>query len=246
MKNSVVVCAHNEENYIGPCLESIFKQTLKPHQVIVVSDKCTDDTTSIVASYPSISIIKKERDGWENSIAENLESARKYVDGDVFSKVDADVVLDPNYFEVLMPLLNDEVVGVSGWVITKSPNVLGKLMRLWEKTYHLSPLKTYLPAGCALMVKKKFLDEIGGFRDLPASDTYLHQKALERGLRFRFIKDTTAHHCRKLTLRRIIHTQIEYGKRRKTHCIPLWKTILHAFIRLRPFVLYGWFKARFK
>jgi len=240
---TVVVCAHNEQEYIEGCLKSVMEQTVKPLQVIVVLDQCTDDTPRIVSRY-AVVIIEKRIKNWENSYAENLEIARQKVIGEYYAIVDADVMLDRDYFEKTTAKFNDKIIGVSGRMVTMSPGSLGKLMRLWERTYYFSPFKTRLPAGCGLLVKKRFLDEIGGFEDLPAPDTYLHQKALERGLEFAIVKDTKVYHRRKLTLRGIIHTQIDYGKRRRKLGIPFWKTLLHALFRMRPFVLYGWFKGK--
>jgi len=240
---TAVICAHDEEEYIDGCLRSVMKQTIKPIQVIVVLDRCNDDTPRIVRGYP-VRVIEKSIQRWENSYAENLEIARLKAEGEYYAIVDADVMLDKDYFEKTTSKFKDETVGVSGRMVTASPGLLGKLMRFWEKTYYFSPFKTLLPAGCGLLVKKRFLDEIGGFKDLPAPDTYLHQKALELGLEFLFVNDTKVYHRRKLTLRRIIHTQIDYGKRRRKLGISFWKTFLHALFRMRPFVLYGWFKEK--
>jgi len=238
---SIVTCAHNEQEYIEDCLRSVMDQTLKPSQVIVVLDRCTDDTPTIVRKYP-VQVIEKVIREWENSYAENLEIARQKAEGEYYAIVDADVELDKDYFEKTTARFNSGIVGVSGRMVTASSGLLGKFMRLWEKTYYFSPFKTHLPAGCALVIKKKFLDEIGGFKDVPAPDTYLHQKALQHGLGFIFINNTKVHHCRKITLRRVIYTQIEYGKRRRRLGISFRKTLLHTIFRLRPFVLYGWFK----
>lgn len=239
---TAVIAAHNEQDYIDCCLTSVTQQTLKPTQIIVVLDRCTDETPKIVDRY-SVQAIKKPAKKWENSYAENLEIARQKAEGEYYAIVDADVALDRDYFRKVTSGFNDETVGVSGRMVTASPGFLGRLIRLWEKTYYFSPFKTSLPAGCALVVKKKFLDEIGGFEDVPAPDTYLHQEALARELRFLFVKDTKVYHRRKLTLQGVIKTQIDYGKRRRRLGISFWKTLLHALFRLRPFVLFGWFKA---
>jgi glycosyltransferase involved in cell wall biosynthesis len=50
---TIIIPARNEENYIGHCLDSIFKQNYPTHlfEVIVVDDHSTDDTSAVVASY---------------------------------------------------------------------------------------------------------------------------------------------------------------------------------------------------
>ena len=238
---TAIVCAHNEQEYIQGCLDSLVQQNLKPSQIIVVLDQCTDATSTIISRY-SIQVIEKNVRNWKNSYAENLELARQKAKAEYYAIVDADVILDKDYFEKTTAKFNDKTAGISGRMITAAPGALGSLMRFWEKTYHFSPFKTYLPAGCGLVVRKQFLDEIGGFQDVPAPDTYLHQKALGLGLRFAFIDETKVYHRRKLTLRGIIKTQIDYGRRRRKMSVSFWKTFLHALFRLRPFVLYGWLR----
>ena len=49
---SAVVSAHNEEEYIAGCLESILGQTVPPQEVLVVDDRSTDRTGDIASSYP--------------------------------------------------------------------------------------------------------------------------------------------------------------------------------------------------
>lgn len=44
MKISVIIPAYNAEKYIVTCLESIFRQTKKPYEIIVVDDGSTDGT----------------------------------------------------------------------------------------------------------------------------------------------------------------------------------------------------------
>lgn len=240
-KVTAVIAAHNEQEYIESCLISIMEQTVKPSQVIVVLDRCTDDTPNIVEKFP-VRVIEKRIKRWQNSYAENLEIARRKAEGEYYAIADADVTLDRDYFEKTTSRFNNEIVAVSGRMVTAFPGLLGRVIRFWEKTYYFSPFRTGLPAGCALVIRKEFLDEIGGFEDLPAPDTYLHQKALERELRFMFIDDTKVYHHRKLTLRLIVRAQIDYGRRRRRLGISFWKTLLHAIFRLRPFVLYGWLK----
>ena len=51
MKLSVIIPAYNASQYIGRCLDSIYNQTFKDFECIVVADSCTDDTAEIARSY---------------------------------------------------------------------------------------------------------------------------------------------------------------------------------------------------
>ena len=51
LKYSIIIPAHNEENFIGKTLESVVQQTVLPHQLIVVNDNSTDQTEKIVQKF---------------------------------------------------------------------------------------------------------------------------------------------------------------------------------------------------
>jgi len=67
----VVMAVHSEGRYIGCALRSVLGQTLKPHKVVVVLDRCTDRTGEITEGLP-VKIIKKREKKWIFSYAENL------------------------------------------------------------------------------------------------------------------------------------------------------------------------------
>jgi len=48
---SVIVPAHNSELYLSKCLDSIFMQTFKDFELIIVCDACTDRTFHIANEY---------------------------------------------------------------------------------------------------------------------------------------------------------------------------------------------------
>lgn len=48
---TVVVPAHNAARTLSACLDSVYAQTHRPHQVIVVDDGSTDATARIAERY---------------------------------------------------------------------------------------------------------------------------------------------------------------------------------------------------
>ncbi|MEM3907062.1 MAG: glycosyltransferase [Nitrososphaerota archaeon] len=237
MSYSIVMCAHNEEKYIKQALESIFRQTVKPEKVIVILDRCTDRTGEIAREYP-VEIIEKKEKTWENPRAENLELARREIGSDFYAKVDADVVLEPNYFEVLLSEIGDKDACIGGKIITRSNTLLGRLLTLWERTYEVSPSRR--PRGCALLIRRDVLDRIGGFADVPAEETYVQDEALKLGYRLKITSKTKAHHIRDVTLKRAVKGQFSTGVARYIQGKGLARTLLHSIVRLRPFVFVGY------
>lgn len=49
---SAVISAHNEEEYIAECLESVLAQTVRVDELMLINDRSTDRTVDIASSYP--------------------------------------------------------------------------------------------------------------------------------------------------------------------------------------------------
>jgi glycosyltransferase involved in cell wall biosynthesis len=234
------MAAHNEEKYIERALKSVFSQTLQPLEVIVVLDRCTDNTGNIARSFP-VTIIEKKEKKWSFSYSENLELARKMVKTPFFAIVDADVELEPMYFEVLFSKISEKTGCMGGKVITKSNTFFGKFISLWEKTYKLSLEKR--PRGCALLVRGDLIEKIGGIKDVPAPDTYIQDQVKKLGYKVEVIESVKAYHARDTTLKRALKTQFNTGIARYIMDKGFLRTLGHSIVRLRPLVFLGYLYA---
>jgi cellulose synthase/poly-beta-1,6-N-acetylglucosamine synthase-like glycosyltransferase len=117
MKLSIVVCAYNEENSIGPLLNNLRSQRLPPEignrEIIVVASGCTDKT---------VNKVKESLDG-EAEVRLIEEKTRK-------GKASA--------FNLLVPFREGEVSAVSGRPIQNPRRASGSLAsRMAEVTYKL-------------------------------------------------------------------------------------------------------------
>lgn len=64
MKFSVIIPAHNSEKFISKALDSIKNQSFRDFELIVVCDRCTDNTKAIAESYGAKTIdVDYGRDG---------------------------------------------------------------------------------------------------------------------------------------------------------------------------------------
>ena len=92
IKISIVIPAHNEEKYIGKCLESILKAS-KPFEnqveVIVVLNRCTDRTEEIAKSYNCI-LLKNSDKNLSKIRNAGVDIAR----GEIIVTIDADTLMN--------------------------------------------------------------------------------------------------------------------------------------------------------
>ena len=106
---SVVIPAHNEERVIGRCIDSILNQDVDGLEVIVVADRCTDGTESIVeerAALDSRLLLIRNRE-CPPSWAGKCNAARIGADhatGDWLAFIDADTNAEP---QLLRAALNE-------------------------------------------------------------------------------------------------------------------------------------------
>ncbi|MCJ7470618.1 glycosyltransferase family 2 protein, partial [Candidatus Bathyarchaeota archaeon] len=120
MRLSVIVCAYNEENSIGPLLENLVSQKVPPEivdrEIIVVASGCTDGTVDVVKKHmqgrTEIKLIEeKTRLGKASALNKAFEAST----GEYIALVPADVEPASNaLFSLLLPFRNEDVSAVSG------------------------------------------------------------------------------------------------------------------------------------
>lgn len=93
MKVSVVIPAHNEEKYIGKCLQSLVKQTVQADEIIVVNNNSTDNTAEIVSTFPQVTLLNQHNPGVIVTRDHGFDAAQ----GDIILRTDADTVVDPEW-----------------------------------------------------------------------------------------------------------------------------------------------------
>lgn len=239
MDVSLIMAVHNEEKYLPRSLPPLVKSNIK--EFIVILDKCTDNSENIVKRYvPNAKIIKKNKQKWRNSYAENLQIGFNIAECNLICIHDADIESPPNFIYTLAKYINDIVVSVSPMIYTdKNASFLNLFYYYWEKTYNFAPLGRE-PRGGVRLIKYNCLEEVGGFKDVEAPDTQLDLDLRQKGYQTKIVDEVRCLHLRKFSFSKAIHSQILSGKMRRRIKMPLWRVLGHSIIRLRPFVLYGY------
>ncbi|RZL57748.1 MAG: glycosyltransferase [Pedobacter sp.] len=118
---SVIIPAYNAAQTIVKTLDSVFAQTYKNLEVIVVNDGSTDDTLAVLKNYPnSINVVSTENKGV--SYARSL--GFKHTKGDYLQYLDADDLLMCEKIEIQVQALTTQNADVAygDWQKFKAEN----------------------------------------------------------------------------------------------------------------------------
>jgi len=196
----IVTPARNEEKMLPNLFKDIFKQIVRPVLWVIVDDASEDKTWLIIKDlekrYPWIIGIKSgytkqseyanERYAYivEKGFKYAIEYCRKYgIDYNFLAVVDADVRLEKEYFKKIIEAFeSDSKLGIAcGFV--------------FEEGMSLNDLKksNIEPRGCALVLRRKCYEEIGGFQ----GHTNSLIKARNRGWHTKVVPSAKVLHLRK-------------------------------------------------
>lgn len=144
MDVSLVIPVYNEEKYIEKCLESVFKQTILPNEVIIVDNNSTDKTIEIAKRFP-VKIIKESKQGL--SFARNTGFDKsKY---ELIARTDADAILPKNWVKkIINNFKKNKIDALSG-----SFSYFG----IFNKPTSTTPSKIYLETLSAFSNGKRYL-----------------------------------------------------------------------------------------
>src|SRR5688572_14533729 len=116
MKFSVIICAHTEKRWddLVEAVESVQRQSLPPHQIIVVIDHNPALLERARARFKGVDIIENQ-EGRGLSGARNTGMAR--VTGDIMAFIDDDAVAQSDWLEKLAEgYHNETIAGVGGFI----------------------------------------------------------------------------------------------------------------------------------
>lgn len=130
---SVLIPARNEASNIALCLESLSKLNYPPEKLfILVGDDSSSDNTYQLAlewksKFQNFECIKVNQvHGQARAKANVIEHLMQYVETDLVCITDADIQVNPNWLQALLPEL-DTVAMTSGITIVKGQTFFGKM-----------------------------------------------------------------------------------------------------------------------
>ena len=211
---SVVVCAYNEERYIGQCLDSISALDYPGLDVVVCDDGSTDRTREIASRYP-FRLLALEHAGLSAARNAGLLAAR----GEIIAYLDADAACDPDWpFHLALslegpvdatggPNLPVPGAGFQERVVASSPGGPVQVLTADDRAEHV--------AGCNMAFRRDTLLALGGFDTSYTSagdDVDVCWRLLDAGHQIGFAHAAQVWHHRRDSVMRYLKQQRGYGR----------------------------------
>lgn len=171
---TVYVPCHNYGAFLKEAIESVFKQSFKDWELLVIDDGSTDDTPSIVKLYEGVPNVRTFRtEGIKLPAVCNL--AIREAKGEYIIRLDGDDVFDENILLVLKTYLNNNPKTIMAfpdyYLMDQLGNIFSHERR--RKLYEEDHLLDIPPNGACILAKTEVLRELGGYReDLGAQDGF--------------------------------------------------------------------------
>ena len=188
---SVIVCAHNEERFLAPCLHSLLAQTRAPDEIIVVNNASADRTHAVAAAIPGVRVVDEPRKG----LVVARERGRREARGQILVFLDADCRAPLHWLERIAARFaaQPELLALSGNYRFYDWDWWGRLLiRSYDVSLGLAThilVKHVLRIGVVFYggnfaVRREALADIGGFDtsiEFHGEDTNLGRRLFARG-----------------------------------------------------------------
>src|SRR6266436_4308065 len=192
---SVVTATYNHENYIGPCIESLLRQTYPNWEQIIIDDGSTDATPKVIRQYsdPRIRYHRQTNQG-AYALARTYNRALDLAKGSLVAILEGDDLWPPKKLATLVPTFGDPRV-VLAYGQNADVSAYGQMQGRMSRTARLRqklPRSALFndPVGCAtrhmlvaerasmvmpatVVIRRAALEDIGGFQyvaGLPLTD----------------------------------------------------------------------------
>ena len=175
---SVIIPVYNGARFLRAALESVFAQTYRPIEVIVVDDGSADDSGVIAQSFPEVRYVRQQNEGVAAARNNGIQIAR----GEFLAFLDQDDLWTPEKLKVQVDhLLNNPELG---YTLTQLQFFLepGTTLPPWFRKELLTTVHPGWVLG-TLVVRRTVFDQVGDFATAYSaandSDWFFRAKAAE-------------------------------------------------------------------
>lgn len=151
MNVSIAIPFYNAENYLMDAVKSVFAQTHKDWELILIDDGSSDGSLKIAKSIndPRVRVVS---DGKNKKLAYRLNQVIQLARYDIIARMDADDLMTPDRIEKQLKILmdNDDLDLVSSglYSITDSNNLIGQR---WHHSESISFKDLLFKNGCGIV-----------------------------------------------------------------------------------------------
>ena len=190
---TIMIPAHNEEDVISNTVENILSMDYENFEVIVIDDRSTDNTASVLKDlekkYDKVKVLIRQQGAFPGKSAV-LNDAFQMAHGDAVLVFDADATVEPDFLSKLIPELEPKDVGaVQARKVIRNKNQ-NLLTRCQNNEYtmdtHFQAGRDSVKGAVELrgngeLIKREALEDIGGWNNYTIVDdldmsTRLHIK----------------------------------------------------------------------
>lgn len=195
MKVSVIVPVRDEEQTVRTLLDSLFRQTRRPDEVVIVDGGSRDGTVEVVEGYVRRNIpikLVRTKDAFPGEARNRGVLAAKH---DIIAFTDAGISVDPRWLkELCRPLEEDRSVDV----------VYGSYEPITDSFFNECAAMAYVPAPgktgirgpfiASSLMKRSVWEFVGGFRPFRAAeDLIFMERIYEKGFRIAYAPGAIVH-----------------------------------------------------
>ena len=195
MKISVCITVLNEEDTISDLLNSLFFQSLKPDEIVIVDGGSKDRTVQIIRHFQKkYGFIKLLQEKCSRARGRNLsiEIARN----SIIAMTDAGCIVDKDWLKnITLPFANTREVQVVAGFYKMTGNT--KFQRAESVFLGVTPRKfnsNFLPSTRSIAFLKNVWEKVGGFPENisgAGEDTIFNKKLIENGVKISHMKNAT-------------------------------------------------------
>lgn len=166
---TVIVPAYNEAESIADTIESLYAQTVKADEIIVIDDFSSDGTGDIARAC-GVTVIRPPANTGSKAGAQNF--ALTQVHTPYVMAIDADTTLAPDAIEKLLPALEDpKIAAACGFVLPRHVKTLWERGRYIEYVFAFTfykPIQDYynkplISSGCFSVYRTDILRANNGW-----------------------------------------------------------------------------------
>lgn len=172
MKISFVIPAYNEQDYVGPCLESVMRELATVDceaEVIVVNNASTDNTRARALAVEGVRVVDEPKKG----LVRARQAGYLAASGELIANIDSDTRLPEGWLKTVLEEFRRDpaLAALSGPLIYFDMSLVGRAMvRLFYSVGYLVSSISNRMTGAGAMIqggnfvlRKSVLDEIGGY-----------------------------------------------------------------------------------